>query len=89
MGEVIDVQFTPEEQDLVGTIDEISEAARDRTLVALAFVALADDGSYEMSWAGDLEFPSAIEALKLLIRALRKEHASQLKVAAKEAIRAS
>ena len=82
MGEVIDAMFTPEEQDLVGTLDELREAAIDRDIVSISYIVQAHDGSYEMSWAGDVEFPSAIEALKLLIRTLRKEHALQIKKAA-------
>lgn len=82
MGEVIEVQFTPEEQDLVGTLDELMESSARRDIVSIAYVVQAEDGSYEMSWAGDVEFPSSIEALKVLIRNLRKQAALQAKQAA-------
>ena len=36
MGEVIDAMFTPEEQDLVGTLDELREAAIDRDIVTIS-----------------------------------------------------
>ena len=82
MGDVIHGFFTEEEQDLVGMLTALSEAADSRDMVALAFVCQADDGSYEMSWCGDIEFPSAIEHLKILIRQMRKAYAAQIKKAA-------
>lgn len=70
---VVKVFFSEEQQDLVGNINSLQEAAEEELLVSLAYVAQADDGSYEMSWCGDVAHQSMIDALKALIRQLRKE----------------
>ena len=73
MGELVKIHFSPEQQDLVGTIDTLSESAENDLIVAIGYVVQTEDGTYEMSWAGDVSHYSMIEALKVLIRALRKE----------------
>jgi hypothetical protein len=70
---VVRVHFTPHQQDLLGTTEELYEAADQELIVAIGYVAQADDGSYELSWAGDVGHYSMIEALQKLIRELRKE----------------
>lgn len=70
---VVKVHFDADQQDLVGTIDELAEAAHDETIVSIGYVVGLVDGTYEMSWAGDVSHYSMIDALKVLIRALRKE----------------
>ena len=73
MGEVVKVHFSPEQQDLIGTLDSLMTEADEDNIVAIGYVAQANDGSYEMSWAGDVSHYSMIDALKALIRAIRKE----------------
>ena len=73
MGDVLKVHFTPEQQDLIGTLDSLAEEADQDNIVAIAYVAQANDGTYEMSWAGDVSHYSMIDALKALIRAVRKD----------------
>ena len=70
---VVKVFFSQEQQDLVGTVHLIAEGAEEETIIAIGYVAQCDDGSYEMSWAGDVSHSSMIEALKVLIRQLRKD----------------
>lgn len=70
---VVKVFFSEEQQDLVGTIQLVQEAVEEETAIAIAYAVQMDDGSYEMSWAGDVAHQSMIDALKALIRQLRKE----------------
>jgi hypothetical protein len=63
----------------MGTIDDLADEAEARNIVSMAYVAQAEDGSYEMNWCGDVEFPSSIEALKVLIRNMRKAAAKKAK----------
>jgi hypothetical protein len=73
MGDLVKVFFSTEQQDLVGTAHQLAEAAEEEVMIAIAYAAQADDGSYEMSWAGDVSHQSMVDALKALIRQLRKE----------------
>jgi hypothetical protein len=73
MDNVIRVHFTPEAQDLLGTAEELYEAADQEMIVSLAYAAQADDGTYEIYYCGDIGHYSMIEALQKLIRELRKD----------------
>ncbi len=73
MGDVVKAFFSQEQQDLVGTIHGLAEGAEEEVWIALAYAVQADDGTYEMSWCGDVSHQSMIDALKALIRQLRKE----------------
>jgi hypothetical protein len=73
MGDVVKVHFTEEQQDLIGTLDALITEADEENIVSIAYAAQTDDGSYEMSFAGDVTHHSMIDALKVLIRALRKD----------------